>query len=209
MSGRGGKGTSLTHEQLQALGCLGKDMPAVTSVVPPTFPPLLTKPVRKEITATQDFKILWKEAFISHMRDSSYFTVPKAEKKNVQSYADQIQNALESTKDKSKAEFPWKLMPNELAPQWKKRKIQDPIALSKRKKARSENIVAHLKSLEDGDKSDEEPEKIKKSESDEEVEELLEEDEEMDDENDYGENYFDNGEAYNEEDDNLDDGPVY
>jgi DNA-directed RNA polymerase III subunit RPC7 len=34
-------------------------------------------------------------------------------------------------------------------------------------------------------------------------------DDEMDDENDYGGNYFDNGEAYNEEDDNLDDGPVY
>ena len=35
------------------------------------------------------------------------------------------------------------------------------------------------------------------------------EDDEMDDENDYGNNYFDNGEAFNEEDDNLDDGPVY
>ncbi|KAL5281405.1 POLR3GL family protein [Megaselia abdita] len=208
MSGRGT--TSLTHEQLQALGCIGKDMPAVTSVVPPTFPPLLTKPVKKEITATQDFKILWKEAFLSNMRDSSYFTVPRTEKKDVQSYSDQIQNALEGSKDKSKAEFPWKLMPNELAPQWKKRKTQDPITVSKRKKARSENIVAHLKSLEDQDKSDEEPETaVKKNESDEEVEELLEEDEEMDDENDYGENYFDNGEAYNEEDDNLDDGPVY
>lgn len=37
----------------------------------------------------------------------------------------------------------------------------------------------------------------------------LEEDDEMDFENDYGNNYFDNGEAFNEEDDNLDDGPVY
>lgn len=34
-------------------------------------------------------------------------------------------------------------------------------------------------------------------------------DDEMDDENDYGNSYFDNGDAYNEEDDNLDDGPVY
>lgn len=37
------------------------------------------------------------------------------------------------------------------------------------------------------------------------------EDLEMDDELDYGNNYFDNGEGYNDEDDNLDegDGPVY
>ena len=36
-----------------------------------------------------------------------------------------------------------------------------------------------------------------------------EQDEEMDEDNDYGVSYFDNGDAYNEEDDNLDDGPVY
>lgn len=37
------------------------------------------------------------------------------------------------------------------------------------------------------------------------------EDQEMDDDLDYGNNYFDNGEGFNEEDDNLDDGdgPVY
>lgn len=34
-------------------------------------------------------------------------------------------------------------------------------------------------------------------------------DEEMDEDIDYGNNYFDNGEAFNEEDDNMDDGPVY
>lgn len=37
----------------------------------------------------------------------------------------------------------------------------------------------------------------------------IDEDDEMDEENDYGNNYFDNGEAFNEEDDNLDDGPIY
>lgn len=31
----------------------------------------------------------------------------------------------------------------------------------------------------------------------------------MDEDNDYGMNYFDNGENYNDEDDNLDDGPTY
>lgn len=48
--------------------------------------------------------------------------------------------------------------------------------------------------------------------ADEDEEEQVEDDvldDEMDEENDYGNTYFDNGEAFNEEDDNLDDGPVY
>ena len=31
----------------------------------------------------------------------------------------------------------------------------------------------------------------------------------MDEGTDYANNYFDNGEGYDEEDDNLDDGPIY
>lgn len=36
-------------------------------------------------------------------------------------------------------------------------------------------------------------------------------DQEMDDDIDYGNNYFDNGEGYNDDDDNLEegDGPIY
>lgn len=41
-----------------------------------------------------------------------------------------------------------------------------------------------------------------------EVEEI-DEDEEMDDGTDYANNYFDNGEDYEDEDDNLEDGPIY
>lgn len=46
---------------------------------------------------------------------------------------------------------------------------------------------------------------------DDETEEVMEfdEDEEMDDGTDYANNYFDNGEAYEDEDDNLEDGPIY
>lgn len=42
-------------------------------------------------------------------------------------------------------------------------------------------------------------------------EEMMDEDpdEEMDDGTDYAKNYFDNGEDYEDEDDNLDDGPSY
>lgn len=46
-------------------------------------------------------------------------------------------------------------------------------------------------------------------EEDEEQTEVNYEDEDIDDGTDYANNYFDNGEAYEDEDDNLDDGPIY
>lgn len=47
--GRGGKTGSLTADQMQALGCVGKDMPQVQSAPPPTFPPVLNKPITLEV----------------------------------------------------------------------------------------------------------------------------------------------------------------
>lgn len=50
MAGRGrGKTGSLTQEQLQTLGCIGKDVPQVQTAPPPTFPPLMSKPVKIEV----------------------------------------------------------------------------------------------------------------------------------------------------------------
>lgn len=50
MAGRGrGKTGSFTQEQLQSLGCVGKDMPQVQTAPPPTYPPLMTKPVTLEV----------------------------------------------------------------------------------------------------------------------------------------------------------------
>lgn len=94
--GRGVKTGTLTQEQLQTLGCVGKDMPQVAQAPPPTYPPLMSKPVTLEVgfithsshsltntntklfqtTASQNYQILWKEDFLNHMRDSAYFLQP-------------------------------------------------------------------------------------------------------------------------------------
>lgn len=45
---------------------------------------------------------------------------------------------------------------------------------------------------------------------DEEAVEIIEpEDEEMDEGTDYANNYFDNGEGYEDDEDNMDEGPIY
>lgn len=50
MAGRGGRpATSLTQEQLMALGVNSKEMQSVTNAPPPIFPPLFSKPVALEV----------------------------------------------------------------------------------------------------------------------------------------------------------------
>ncbi|XP_054735092.1 DNA-directed RNA polymerase III subunit RPC7-like [Anastrepha obliqua] len=212
MAGRGrGKTGSLTQEQLQTLGCIGKDIPQVQTAPPPTFPPLMTKPVKLETTAAQNYQILWKEAYLNHMRDSPYFLTPKIANinRNLQSYSDEWASAVESAKRKTKADFVWQMMPAELHSTQKKRRItgSDKIVAKK-----SKNVDDRLKVLEEKERNEDNKDVAKAStdsEQEDEEEEEAPADEEMDDENDYGNSYFDNGEAYNEEDDNLDDGPVY
>lgn len=121
-------------------------------------------------------------------------------------------------KRKQDGDFIWAMMPAELKPSFKRTKASSGAANGGSKGAKKAKVVdidAKLNALEKTEsfQDDADVKKEKRSDSDEEKddEEQDEEmvDEEMDDENDYGNNYFDNGEGYNEEDDNLDDGPVY
>lgn len=77
-------------------------------------------------------------------------------------------------------------------------------------KRRVVSVEDTLKKLEEKEAGPLDPSKKENPDDEEETfEEDALEDDEMDAENDYGNSYFDNGEAFNEEDDNLDDGPVY
>lgn len=111
-------------------------------------------------------------------------------------------------------------MPPELKPNFKRTVVAKPGSTAKPalvKRRRPElSVDEKLKMLEDKEKGvasagPVDPSKIKTDPNEEEdmEEDLGVEDDEMDDENDYGNSYFDNGESFNDEDDNLDDGPVY
>lgn len=247
--GRGGKTTSFTQEQLNALG-VGKDVPVVLAP-PPLFPPLLNKPVPLEANADREYKILWKEDFLTYLRDSPYFLdrQNKNDGGNSQRYSDTLvvrshtifiiiiwehvwlnpnfylfKNELENEeKGQSKSDFNYSFMPAELRPNFKRPRTPG-TALKAKKSKPNENLESKLKVLEEKEKMDggedgEGKDKKKKSaggtgggdddddDENDENDEVI--DEEMDDENDYGNNYFDNGESFNEEDDNLDDGPIY
>lgn len=118
-----------------------------------------------------------------------------------------------------KGEFLWDTMPVELRPNWKRvrdtktdKKTTNKKILTNNGEAVPVNVVEKLKVLEQKEmKERTKDDDVKDANKDTDDEEAMDEmeDEEMDDENDYDNNYFDNGEAFNEEDDNLDDGPVY
>ncbi|XP_065092558.1 DNA-directed RNA polymerase III subunit RPC7 [Ochlerotatus camptorhynchus] len=222
MAGRGrGKSTgSLTQEQLQSMGVTRNEMQTVSSAAPPPLYPILqSKPVPLEANADRDYKILWKEDFISFLRESPYYTMVKSCKGPVQRYSDKVINVIENDpKRKQDGDFIWSMMPAELKPTFKRTKVSSGTANGRSKGAKKAKVVdidAKLSELEKKEsfQDDTDVKKEKHNDSDEEKDDDEQEeemaDEEMDDENDYGNNYFDNGEGYNEEDDNLDDGPVY
>ncbi|KAL9902398.1 DNA-directed RNA polymerase III subunit RPC7 [Glossina fuscipes] len=212
MSGRGrGKTGTLTQEQLQSLGCVGKEMPQVQTAPPPTYPPLMTKSVVSETTAEQSYKILWKESFLTYIRDSSCYLELNGMADPDKNLIYQQKTCNDQDKHKSEAEFNWFLMPSELQVINKTRKLAMRTAkdATKPKQSRTANIENRLKLLEEKERDNDDIETLAKSESDQELEEEEIVDDEMDEENDYGNSYFDNGEAYNEEDDNMDDDPVY
>lgn len=182
----------------------------------------------------RQYKILWKEDFVSFLKDSPYFATSKNIKSDqtVRCYTPGwdphlplllFQNNDSVQKTKEKPNYCWNLMPPELKPNFKRTGAGTTKLGSTAKPALVRRIRPglsvdeKLKLLEEKEKQGAtplDPKKIKKEpgdleEDDEEMDEGGVEDDEMDDENDYGNSYFDNGEAFNDEDDNLDDGPVY
>ena len=115
----------------------------------------------------------------------------------------------------------WTILPAELRPvKLKKKSMKDgkPNLLDKKAKVDVEKRLKQLESKEQTG-NHEESDQEEKEESDDDdarksvggdISEEEEPDEEMDDGTDYANNYFDNGEAYEDgEDDNLEDGGVY
>ncbi|EDW25290.1 GL26515 [Drosophila persimilis] len=210
MAGRGRKGKTgtLTVDQLAALGYV-KNLPPVQSAVQTTFPPVMKKPIAVETTAAEAYQLMWKAKFLNRMRDSPYYIVSESQENSEQKVG--REKALGQAKVKKLPEFNYKTMPKELNMSNTKRQGEDP---QPKLLAKKTNIEESLKVLEQtelktGDDEQDDAEKESDMEQDDEMDDpeaAL--DHEMDDENDYGNSYFDNGEDFSEEDDNLSDGPV-
>ncbi|XP_057318479.1 DNA-directed RNA polymerase III subunit RPC7-like [Microplitis mediator] len=182
---------------------------------PPIYPPLENKAPKPQITAEWSYLCELRRDFAESLHESINNVEIIAVKKDIERYSDRYADIL-TNKSRYDEFCDWSIMPRELKPVEKKRKAADPVQDVKAKKVKEIKIdekLAKLEALEESKKdNDDEEEKAKSGDEDDEEEKDAEEDledEEMDDGTDYANNYFDNGEGYDDEDDNLDDGAVF
>ncbi|XP_046968418.1 DNA-directed RNA polymerase III subunit RPC7-like [Vanessa cardui] len=214
MAGRGrGNGKSLTHEQLQALGITRADNAPQILAPPPLFPKLEVKPLPLNCDAATDYMVIVKDQFIEYLHESPAYVKANTRTDGIERYSDKYKLLALDAKKGRVLDCVWANMPPELRPHGgrartitRKRKLDDPIEIAKRLQTLEKKESQEDTGMETNENEDE----VKKE--DEDNEELLDEqeqEEEIDDGTDYANNYFDNGEDYEDEDDALDDGPVY
>lgn len=213
--GRGGSGTSLTHEQLQALGIARGENTAPTLAPPPLFPKIEAKPLPLPCDAATDYMLIVKEQFIQYLHESPAYVTEKTKTDDVERYSDKYKILALDAKHGGTLECVWPNIPAELRPQARrvrtsvrKRKLDNPTEIAKRLQTLEKKESQGLTN-EGMETNEEGPVKKEGVSDDEEIEDEQEQEYELDDGTDYANNYFDNGEDYDEEDDNLDDGPVY
>nr|XP_023020993.1 DNA-directed RNA polymerase III subunit RPC7 [Leptinotarsa decemlineata]XP_023020994.1 DNA-directed RNA polymerase III subunit RPC7 [Leptinotarsa decemlineata] len=201
--GRGGVTKTFTKDQLTAMGIASNEaLPGPVLEPPPLYPPLKRRPVPLEQSSEMDYLIIVRQNFIDRMQLSGSFLKLPENKNQPERAIDKLVAQLPSAKEK----FDWKRFPKEL---WPKSMAKKSVVSGK--PVKDVNIEQKLAELEKREvKSG--AVKIERNDEEDENEEMEadeEEDEEMDDDTDYANNYFDNGESYVDEDDNLDDGATY
>ncbi|KAJ4452312.1 hypothetical protein ANN_03832 [Periplaneta americana] len=183
----------------------------------PTYPLLENRPAPLQTGVEGEYMLALKRDLVEFLRDSPAFVVPAAAKADIERYSDRYQAAL-ANRGAGELHMDWARLPQELRPAAGKRRRTSPSAAASKRAKKTVDISNRLDELEkkEEQQSDGEAEGAEDEEEDKEAEgegEDLEEedlDEEMDEGTDYINNYFDNGESYlDEDDDNLDDGPVY
>ncbi|CAK1556179.1 unnamed protein product [Leptosia nina] len=214
MSGRGrGRGTNstLTHEQMQALGIARGDNAQQVLAPPPLFPKLDTKPLPLICDAATSYMVIVKDQFIEYLHESPAYVKASKETDGIERYSDKYKLlALDANKERI-LDCIWTNFPPELRPQAgrarsaaRKRKLDDPNEMERRLK-----VLEKKETQEHTTEVTDTGETSKKDDIDEDIEDEEEHEDEIDDGTDYANNYFDNGEDYEDEDDNLDDDPVY
>lgn len=221
MAGRGrGRNFSFNIENL-GFG-RGESLPGPTVQPPPIFPPLETKPVPLATGDNYDYMLALKQEFRTTMRDSPFFIKTSRVKKDIERYTDKYQ--INGNGDSSREWTPmWHRLPKELHIRMKKSRkakavIKPKILLNdKKSKKQVDDVLNSLEVLEEQEVKDVPPEESEEKKANEqtegEEEEIDDEDydeEDMEEGTDYISSYFDNGESFlDDEEENLDDGPIY
>lgn len=236
MAGRG-RGKPTMSFNTEQLGVTKGELPAQVLQPPLAYPILDLHISNFESTNEIDYLVELKRDFAEYMRDSVNNVLLDVLKKDIERYSDHYQDTIVGN-SAQEPKHDWSRMPAELAPLQKHKIInsqktrQDKKLKINRRRRRIidddddydndesntvvQNTEAKLEQQKNTkqtqgnlDKDIKEEQEEDEENSEEEMEEYEEVDEEMDDGTDYVNNYFDNGEGFDDEDDNLDDGATY
>ncbi|KAK0096580.1 hypothetical protein PV326_005076 [Microctonus aethiopoides] len=185
--GRGKPPAPMAPEQIGT----GKDEQLLVILhPPPKYPPLEYKAPEFICSTELSYLIELKRSFNETMQESPNNVELKVLTNDIERYSDVYKQMMQPEVNYDQ-HYDWTLIPSELMP-----------TALKRKRETMQDSDTEETAKADGDDEEKDP--------DENVEdEEVEVDEEMDDGTDYYNNYFDNGEGYDEEDDNLDDGATF
>uniref|UniRef100_A0A6M2DU16 Putative dna-directed rna polymerase iii subunit rpc7-like dufourea novaeangliae n=1 Tax=Xenopsylla cheopis TaxID=163159 RepID=A0A6M2DU16_XENCH len=213
MAGRGrgrgppGSTMSFTADQLSAMGLSGPALRAELNQAihgpPLTFPPLLNKAPPVSISSVEEYLLMLKRELTDHFKESACMPLSSTvEKSATPGYSDHYAEILNMSQE---CIFVWKHLPLELKPAGLKKKLS---VVGARKK-KIIDINSRLSILEQNELEGRKRIKLEDKENEdiegkEEEADIDQPDEEMDTGTDYVCDYFDNGEEYDDDDDNLD-----
>lgn len=216
MAGRGrgaGRGMSFNIETL-GFG-RGESLPGPLLQPPPVFPMLEMKAVPLLSGEDFDYLLALKQEYRGTIRESPYFMKMSDKKRDIVRYSDKY--SVGNQDNQTNWQPDWLRLPKELRQQKPKPRAKIKAVIKPKVPAgASGNFVKEdiIKTFEELEKKEENTEEDKEEEEEGKDDEEIEEEEyyEEDDieENDYAQTYFDNGENYGlDEDDDLDEGPIY
>ena len=217
MAGRGrGRGKPVMSISNEQLGLSKDSQPSIASQPPPKFPLLAYKAVPFNITSELSYLFELKRDYAESMKESTHNVQPIVIKKDIERYSDRFQDMI-TDKTSYESRYDWTRIPAELKPLARKRRgvSNSESVIKKKREMNIEEKLQELEKKETSQQSDTDEDSREEEDGDEkDPDEVIEDDEidvdeEMDDGTDYVNNYFDNGEGYDEEEDNIDDGPVY
>ncbi|XP_046455197.1 DNA-directed RNA polymerase III subunit RPC7-like isoform X2 [Daphnia pulex] len=204
MGGRGrGRGNAVSFNIEQLGFGRGEAGPVSVTQPPPLFPSLENRPLPLIKDVENEYILVTQKDLSTRMRNSPFYLKPSENtsyEKELPVLWNRMPAELRETLPKRLATGNSKVTLNA-----KKKKVEDPdkIFAKLEKKERTESEVE-----EDGDGKEDEDDQDKSDDEKVEMEDDVVEDDdpEMDDETDYANNYFENGEAYLDDEDGQDDG---
>uniref|UniRef100_A0A6V7L165 DNA-directed RNA polymerase III subunit n=1 Tax=Bracon brevicornis TaxID=1563983 RepID=A0A6V7L165_9HYME len=211
--GRGGKPANASFDP----GQIGLDRGEQANVVlqpPMKYPPLEFKAPPMQFVGELSYLVQLKRDYAEHLFESPKNVQDIILKKDIERYSDRYrEELLDKSGNRRRSDLLSKL-PEDLRPDRKRKGTKGTGPSSKKRDVDIEKKLQELEKKETNQVSDEETEEKDDEKDKDEDEEAVEDeeqevDEEMDDGTDYVNNYFDNGEGFEDSDDNLDDGPIY